>query len=248
MFFNACSMIDNYALKARIYPVILFLFPLILYGCFYSFEFKTITYILSSVFLVGASTYLLSQLGRDQGKVKESLLWASWGGAPSVQILRWSNSLIDIHTKQRYHQKLQSLCPVARIPDDNFERAAPQEVDEIYKAWGKYLISQTRDFKKFPLLLKDNTSYGFRRNLWGLKSYAIILNVILLLANYAFWALKLNSWNILLYPESFLQSSFISFVTLLFWIFIIRASWVKIPAFSYAQRLYEAVDQIDKAN
>ncbi|MBK7913910.1 MAG: hypothetical protein IPJ80_10475 [Saprospiraceae bacterium] len=179
-------MIDNYALKARIYPVLIFLAPLILYGCLYSIEFKTITYVVYSALFTGALTYLFSQLGRDQGKAREPSLWTDWGGAPSVQILRWSNSLLDSHTKQRYHQKLQSLCPVQNIPDPNYERTNPSESDEIYKAWGKYLISHTRDCKKYSLLLKENINYGFRRNLWGLRSFAIALNILVFISNWLF--------------------------------------------------------------
>ena len=237
-------MFDNYTLKARFYPIIIHFFPLILMGVFYSFEFKTTIHLLSSLGLVGALTYLFSQLGRDKGKSKEPNLWKSWGGAPSIQILRLRDSRIDSHTKKRYHDKLQSVCPVSIPPDVSMEVNNADDADEVYKAWTKYLISQTRDSTKFTLLLKDNTSYGFRRNLWGIKKYALLLIILLLLGNYSFWAMSLQLWNPLLFPDSFKYSSLLLFLILIFWLFVIKADWVKIPAFSYAERLCEAIENL----
>ena len=237
-------MFDNYTLKARFYPVIILFFPLILLGVFYSFEFKTAIHLMSSLGLVGALIYLFSQLGRDSGKLKEPALWQSWGGSPSTQILRLKNTIIDQHTKKRYHQKLQSLCPISVPPDINMESVEPERADEIYRAWTKYLISQTRDAQKFSLLLKDNISYGFRRNLWGLKRYAIISIISMILINYLVWGIKNKTYNPLLFSESFIYSSCALIMILLFWIIAIKASWVKMPAFSYAERLCEATESL----
>ena len=102
-------MFDNYTLKARYFPVILFLLPIVTLGFFYSLQFESIFHFLVSLGVIGSLTYLLSQLGRDKGKLKETSLWKEWGGTPSVQLLRLENSHLDKFTKQRYHQKLQSL-------------------------------------------------------------------------------------------------------------------------------------------
>lgn len=235
-------MFDNYTLKARLYPVIILIFPIIVLGVFYSFQFQTVIHFFSSLGLVGALTFLLSQLGRDQGKLKENKLWKSWGAAPTTQILRLKDKHIDIITKSRYHQKLQSLCPIPLMPNLNMEETTPNEADEIYKAWTKFLISKTRDTKIFHLLFKDNISYGFRRNLWGLKTYAIVFNLFLLISNYLFWAISTKNYKALSFPVNFMYVSFILIIILLFWIFIVTKSWVKIPALSYAERLCEATE------
>ena len=81
-------MFDLYSLKARFYPVIILFFPIVIIGVAYSLEFEKFFALLSSMGVVGALTYLFSQLGRDRGKLKEADLWTSWGGAPSTQLLR----------------------------------------------------------------------------------------------------------------------------------------------------------------
>ncbi len=237
-------MFDNYTLRARYYPVVILFFPIIILGVFYSMQFETYFHLLGSVGVAGALTYLFSQLGRDAGKQKEATLWKNWGGTPSIQALRWANPIIDTHTKKRYHEKLLHLCPVSTVPTLDLEHSSQNITDSIYQAWTKYLIAQTRDKQKFPLLFKENTSYGFRRNLWGLRSLGILITACLITVNYLYWALELQTTNIMLFPKSFLYSTTTLFVMLLFWLFIVNRKWVRLVAFAYAERLLESVDQI----
>jgi hypothetical protein len=80
-------MFDNYTLKARFYPVIILFLPMIVIGIFYSLQFEEIYLLLSSLGIVGALMYLFSQLGRDQGKLKEQRLWQIWGGRTDDTII-----------------------------------------------------------------------------------------------------------------------------------------------------------------
>jgi hypothetical protein len=172
------------------------------------------------------------------------MLWRSWGGPPTTQLFRLSDQRIDEHTKKRYHQKMQNLCAVTTMPDASMEANDPAIADSVYSAWTKYLISQTRDTKKFSLLFKENTSYGFRRNLWGLRGFAILFTVAVILFNYIFWSVKLKIYNPLLLPTSFIYSTITLLVILSFWLLIVTKSWVKRVAFSYAERLCESVDNL----
>lgn len=237
-------MFDNYTLKARYYPVIILFFPILILGFCYSFQYASIIHLAASTGAAGVLTYLFSQLGRDKGKHKEPLLWNHWGGMPSIQLLRSSNSLIDSYTKQRYYQKLFQLCPVTTIDVIDIKQLSSSQADEVYLAWTKYLIGQTRDKKKYPLLFKENVSYGFRRNLWGLKIISISFISILILGNYLFWASKLNAFNPLFYPDTYKYSTVALFILILFWIFVVTKNWVRIVAFAYAERLCESLENM----
>jgi hypothetical protein len=237
-------MVDNYALKARVYPMIILFIPIIIIGIFYSIQFEAVLLLLSSLGIVGALMYLFSQIGRDRGKLKEQDLWKMWGGAPTTQIIRLDDGRIDQHTKERYRKKLQAVCPVPNIPDITLESNNNAAANEVYTTWTKFLIAKTRDPKSYALLLKDNISYGFRRNLWGLKLYGLLLTVLLLIANYVFWLSRLNTPNFLSYPNSFIYSEIALFAMLIFWIVKVTPNWIKIPAFSYAERLYESLENM----
>ncbi len=237
-------MFDYYSLRARYYPIVILFFPVVILGAFYSLEFESISHFIGSLGVLGALTYLFSQLGRDLGKQKEPGLWRHWGGMPSIQLLRWKNDHFDTYTKKRYHARLNTLCPVGNTPDIALETADSKASDEIYRAWCKYIISQTRDTRKFNLLFKENTNYGFRRNLWGLRTVALWLIMVLLLCNYCVWLIKLNNFNPLVYPTNYFYSTGALVLILFFWMIVVNRNWVRGVAFAYADRLCEAVDLI----
>ncbi|MBE7639880.1 hypothetical protein GUB10_06010 [Salegentibacter sp. BLCTC] len=235
---------DRYNITARVYPMILFYLPLSVLIIFLAWDFEKYYQFGIPAGLIGLLTYLTAQLGRDSGKKKEPALWSGWGGAPTTQLFRWRNNVIDKHTKKRNHEKMQNLCPVEFELNQNFERDNPKEADEVYTSWSKFLIGNTRDTKKFSLLFKENIAYGFRRNLWGLKLYAVILIILLMIACYFYFVFLSGKYNILHFPGVFwVAESFLSFF-LLFWLIIVRKSWVSVAAYSYAERLHEALNRL----
>ncbi len=236
---------DKYSLNARIYPIVIFYMPAVILAVLFSLKFDKYVHLFTSFGIVGALSYLFSQLGRDGGKKKEKELWKSWGGAPTTQLLRWRNTEINLNTKKRYHSKLNALCSLDNLPDLNFEQSNPDEADEAYQAWTKFLISKTRDNKKFSVLFKDNMNYGFRRNLWGMKTYAISLIIILMASTFVYYWVTTNTPNVILYPTEFIIAEGILLVILLFWVFVINKNWIKVPAFAYAERLLETVEEIN---
>jgi hypothetical protein len=195
--------------------------------------------------LTALLSYILSQLGRDAGKKKEKILWESWGGPPSTQVLRLSDETIDVITKKRYHNFLHRVCNVGFKIDPQGEVDDIKKMDSAYESWCKYLINHTRDSKRFPLLLKENISYGFRRNLWGMKPLGISITTFSMLFSYGLYYKEFNTFNPLLYSADYWILTFLLFVLLLFWLTIVTREWIKIPAFAYALRLCEAIDQLD---
>jgi len=237
---------DKYSLNARIYPVVILLFPLVIIGISYSFEYESYLQVLSTLGVSAALTYLLSNLGRDKGKQKEPDLWKKWGGMPTVQLLSFNNELIDKHTKRKYHKILLELSPIEEKNID-FENVSLDSVSDIYKSWTKYLISKTRDTKQFSLLFKENISYGFRRNLWGLKNISLVFISLILIGNYGFQVFNYGMSNFQNYPIQFFISELLLIILTLIWLFWINSDWIKIPAFAYGERLLESIEKINAA-
>jgi hypothetical protein len=50
------------------------------------------------------------------------------------------------------------------------------DADAFYELAGTWLRENTRDTKKFPILFNENVTYGFRRNLLGVKWVALGLD------------------------------------------------------------------------
>lgn len=235
---------DRYNLTARIYPMVIFALPLGVFLIVGIWDFQKYYHVGIPIGVLGVFAYLAANLGRDAGKRKEPKLWAGWGGAPSTQLFRWRNDTLDRLTKSRNHEKMQQLCPADYQVDEVFESNNEALADEVYKAWTKFVIGKTRDTSKYPLIFRENISYGFRRNLWGLKPFAILLIILLSGATYVYFGYILDSWRLAEFPPVFAVVQSILFLFLVFWIAVVNKKWVSIPANAYAERLHEAIETL----
>jgi hypothetical protein len=237
-------MFDNYSVKARLYPMGLMFLPVVVVGIAYSYQFSSLTQSIGSIGGTACLSFLLSQLGRDMGKKKEPNLWHGWGGAPTVQLLRLNNTVIDTHTKRRYHVSLKERCEIPELTQVQLG-SYTELPDAVYQTWTKYLISKTRDTKAFSLLYKENVNYGFRRNLWGLKPVAVPFIVAVILSWYFVNTIFYDTYNPLMFPPQWFAANVALLVLLTFWIAVVTKNWVRIVAFAYAERLLEASGQLN---
>lgn len=234
--------IDKYSIKARLYPSFLVLLPVFILSLYYITDFEKYYHYLTATFVLSIFTYLLSQLGRDKGKSKEPALNKYFGGKPTTQILRHRNSFIDIVTKTRYHKLLSQKIENINIPSLEEEINDPNTADQIYDSCAKFIISKTRNTKDFNLLFKENVSYGFRRNLWGMKLWALIILFLCIVCHSVFAIYHFSNFKQLLINDLYIYGFLL--VTMFFWIFIVTKNWIKITAFAYAERLYETLNNL----
>ena len=115
---------------------------------------------------------------------------------------------------------------------------SPKKADDAYEAAIARLRELTREVEKYPLVFKENVSYGFRRNLWALKPTGIFLSIGSSLACTAkIVYTSLREWD---FESHSVISLVLSVVFLVCWLVVIRRSWVRLPAFEYAKRLLGA--------
>lgn len=233
---------DAYTRRARLAPPLLVALPVAL--AFFSvapeksLDWESIWAII--VWCGGAK--LLWEVGRDQGVKKQEYLFDLWGGRPTTQSLRYKNAP-NRTTLERRHKKLQELLPDIVIPTAAQEENDPKEADEVYKTCTDFLKSKTRDKKKFPLIFKENCSYGFRRNLWGMKPIGITTTAIgfAIIIVFILYRLFAKAESI---PVNLIFCGLINLILLLLWLFWFKPEWVRIPAEAYAERLLEAIERL----
>lgn len=233
---------DRYSRNARLYPALLVVLPVIV--CAFAMtkiDFSWAKALYAGLATVGG-TYLLAQLARDPGKKREKHLFAAWGGMPSVSMLRHQDNRIDSITKMRYHERLCALVAGTSAPSPEIERADRTAADLCYTAWSTHLRNSTRDQKRFPLIFDELVSYGYRRNVLGLRPLGILLSILccLMVGTFAYFQFS--------YHHEMVTGAWVSLaiaiIFLLFWIFIVTPAWVQLVAESYAGRLIEAVDDL----
>ena len=235
--------IDQYSLKARVYPAIVVVLPILFLAIFYITDFEVYYHYITAFISIGLLSYLLSHLGRDAGKSKESKLYELWDGKPTTQILRHSNSILDIRTKERYYRTLQEKIEGLNIPTLDEEKQDTTSTDEIYNSCATYLISKTRDTSKYNLLFSENINYGFRRNLWGMKTLGLFILLFCFFIHLTIATDFFSSISFLPNIDLYLYIAFA--IDLCFWLFVVKPNWVKTVAFEYAKRLYETLELIN---
>ena len=100
------------------------------------------------------------------------------GGKPSIIMMRRvGDDTFDEHTKEKYRAFLAGKVQRS-VPSAEVEVAKSAEADAFYEQCGIWMRDNTRDAKKFSILFNELVSYGFRRNLLGLKWSALTLNMI----------------------------------------------------------------------
>jgi hypothetical protein len=171
-------MFDAYVRRARFYPAVIAATPAFaLAAIFVPWNSLGLPHAIAT----GAVAILLavmSDLARRRGRAIEPAIIQRMGGLPSTTMMRYrddSDDTFDGAAKAAMHK----FC-AAKIggdaPTPDSEKADPAATDDFYKRCGNWLRENTRDTKRFKLLFEENVTYGFRRNLLGLKWAALALS------------------------------------------------------------------------
>ena len=237
------AVMDAYDRRARFYPMVLVLLPLFLGIACWAPSGMQLPGVLSGAAVTLAVAALLTQLARDQGKRREKELFRLWGGRPSDRALSYGGRALADATLARCHKKLMAIDPDLQLPASReVEKEGGKEARSSFAAATELLITRTRDKEKFPLLFKENVSYGFRRNLWGMKPAGILTSVLGACAcGGKIVALGLPALSI--NTISMVCGGICALLGII-WCARITPSWVRIPAEGYSKQLVEACESL----
>jgi len=183
-------------------------------------------------------TLFLANIARRLGRATEARLTRTWGAQRSVVILRHSDLTMDASTKARRHRMLEAAIANWRAPTTAQEADNPQAADVAYQGAVTWLISQTRDARRYPLLLRENTTYGFWRNMRGLR-WAGLLSAVATLA------FTMTTEAFAAYEWTALVSAAIALIAGLAWVFVVTDAAVRDAADAYARALFDCCDQLN---
>ncbi|HDR2471652.1 hypothetical protein ABG794_06150 [Enterobacter soli] len=235
---------DPYERKARLIPGLLVALPLIVpLISVYGAKNPILTSVIGLLSSCGA-IFALANISRGLGKKLEQKLIVKWGGMPTTIVLRHRDGYYDSVTKSRYHQVILSKLGI-QIPSPSEELADPQRADDIYIGITRRLRELTRNKK--GLLLNDNISYGFHRNMVAMRIMGILsssLGIVYGLIIAKVLTIIPPHFEIIHFANPGLAASMtllISFILLTSWVFYFNEDSIKRIGFSYAERLFESL-------
>jgi len=225
---------DEYVRKARLYPALLTVAPLISLAVFVN-QVPALATVVSVAAFFGIF-YLMSDLARMAGKKVEVRLIAAWNGLPSTRALRHSDEGPKT-LKSRRRLQVEALTSIP-LPTSRQERADEASADDEYaRAIRAVLARASREGWDRPLVHAENMTYGFRRNLRGLKPVAILIISISALGATA-GALGTGAWM----TASGVWA--IDVVAALLWTLLVTDGWVKEQAEVFTEQLFVTIESM----
>ncbi|KIV64821.1 hypothetical protein SZ54_3072 [Rhizobium sp. UR51a] len=173
------DFLDGYVVRARLFPAMLAVAPalvflLVMVGG--NYENLGLPEALITV-TVAVLFFAFADIARRFGRRAEQKLFITSGGRPFPTVLRHRDKSINVRSKSRYLAFLSRELG-EEAPTADQEEANPAAADEFYVSCGDFLRERTRDQSRFNVLFAENVSYGFRRNLYGLKYPGLLLNAV----------------------------------------------------------------------
>jgi len=190
---DVLKQFDAYTLRARLVPALLAAAPAVA-ALALLISWKSLD-LSNSVATVATLVLLLAiaDATRERGRAVEAAIYPGRRGMPSVVLFRRNDATLNAGTKDRFRAALARKLGVT-APTAEEEAGNQDTADAFYEQCGDWLRKNTRDTKRFPLLFTENVTYGFRRNLLGVKWIALTLNVLVVVICVAL--LWRQSWSI----------------------------------------------------
>lgn len=230
---------DTYGLVARLAPALLTLFPLVVVVAVWFPEVYSEAATLFSVAAACGLLLFLAHLARYRGRQAQRSLIRTWGGMPTTILLRHRDVTLPESTKRQYHALLNERVPGVRIPSEDEEKQQPEKADQQYDASVRWLLEQTRGE---TLLFKENMSYGFRRNTFGLRHYGRVATGVLAVATTRDLITEHMGGGTL--PAEKIAATIFIATCFVAWSTVVRRSWVWDAGEAYATRLLALIEKL----
>lgn len=158
------KLLSPYELRARTLPGMLLVAPVIALLAVLlpiAHSWQALTAIGFGWFALG---FPIGQWLRDVAQPKQAALFTAWGGAPTTQLLRWSDSTLSNEEKAIARNSILRLGEFKWL-DAAQERANPGEADAYLKAIVSMILAAARRHPEhYERMDRASAHFGFQRN------------------------------------------------------------------------------------
>mgnify|MGYP001612138940 FL=1 len=214
----------GYSLKARYFPAIISILPIVTFNYFYLApylaglleKFNDLSLLVSNVSIPAIALYLVIQLNRITSKeLFEKRIFKDELHMPTTNLLLFSTNFLTNDCKQKLRKKIYEDFNI-QLPNEQSERRNPHHARKMIVE----AMSQIRlRVKNGRLVLQHNIEYGFVRNLLGGSITGAII----------------ATWNLIFFDEIH-HNSFafkLSAAMLIFYVLILLFNKILLEFFGY---------------
>ena len=171
------DIFNSYEIRARIFPSIIILLPIVV--LFFSIIplSDTIWKIMIELGIFIVIVYGVSYPVRMLGINFQKNIWTKDGAAPSTKIMRWDDPTLGQNLKLSLYGAVSKKYMIT-IPDENEQSSNPNSFDQIIEDIFIRVRADLRKGDKDNLWSSQNAEYGFVRNLIGSRSVWLALSFI----------------------------------------------------------------------
>jgi len=157
--------------------------------------------------------------------------------------LRHRDAVIDPVLKARYLFWLGRQL-TEDPPTEQDELNDKVSADRFYSRCTVVLRDRTRDTERFKLVFEENVTYGFRRNLLGLKHPTLVLDCLIgLICIYVFWR-GLDMTGNATKPAAVLMAFGVTCLHSLYFAFVVTKASVLEAADQYGRQLVLSIETL----
>lgn len=167
---------DTYNLKTRVFPALIAGLPtLALLFVIVPWDHLGLSHVIAGAMGV-VLLFAFADLARHRGKTVEAKL------ASNATPEQWHRGNPDIPegSKDRFRAFVASQLKQTP-PTAEEEQVDPHRANDFYLTANAWLRDRTRDNRTYAILFGENITYGYRRNLLGLKPIGLLVNLIVLI-------------------------------------------------------------------
>lgn len=160
--------LDPYEVKARLLPALLLAIP-ILVDVTYAAPRLTQWPVFAAGGACGlAVSYSLGLLVSARGRTIEPALWETWGGPPSTRFMRRADTFFGTEVKEAIRAAVKNTFPLTLLNAEE-ERRSPARADEAIADAFRQVREYLRIHDPKGLWSRQNSEYGYFRNLYGCR-------------------------------------------------------------------------------
>lgn len=159
------SWLDEYDREARLVPALFALVPVVLAAVGLGFADNPLLGASIGILIAAGAPMLVAKQVANRGRDLEKTLFTGWGGPPTtLKLMPPADALLGEIRKQR-RERLEQATGITLPTSSTLN---PTDA-ETYQAAVYWLITNTRDHLRFPVIWTELKSYGFERNLLALR-------------------------------------------------------------------------------